>query len=581
MPSTSPHRRWPRLAIGPHDRRLRDQGGARADARLVAGRALQGARAGERVALGRARLVLAVRARSHVERRRCVGLRRVRRACLLVAWRCLDRRRRRADAGAADLKRLLAYSTVEHAGIVALALGFGGPLGEFAARLAHRQRTRSRRSAAFFAVGLVQSADRNDDDLGACTGSGAAARLAAFCWRRWRRLAVLPPFGLFVSEVLVDRSGVIAGRGCALALGVFGMGLAFAALARTAIAIESGAPVAGPATWCARGAGEQWRPGIRLGACAAGVRRVACVGGHVAFGCWRVEARSRRSGLRSTEVVAERSRAGVPFGAYAERDCVHYCFLDARRDRCALACAIEPRAPYHAFAPAVSRYSRGTNARCATNVGSRSSELADPRPFRAHDGAMPAAIVAHGRRRHAIRRRPGPRRDHRTRPFYVQFGRRNGRRARRAARLRTSRRRARARGRDCGGAPLAAVARICGGCSARAFACLRAGARSTGRRADRVHATIDSPGSRSASWSASTIIWRIWPRRVGCRVGCRGSRVAWRSRNARCGCARRRAAIGCCSMRSSRAGVGRRVSRDARAVRVRARRARARRARTT
>ena len=32
-----------------------------------------------------------------------------------------------------DLKRLLAYSTVEHTGIVAIALGFGGPIGWFAA----------------------------------------------------------------------------------------------------------------------------------------------------------------------------------------------------------------------------------------------------------------------------------------------------------------------------------------------------------------------------------------------------------------------------------------------------------------
>ena len=32
-----------------------------------------------------------------------------------------------------DLKRLLAYSSVEHMGIVALAVGIGGPLGLFAA----------------------------------------------------------------------------------------------------------------------------------------------------------------------------------------------------------------------------------------------------------------------------------------------------------------------------------------------------------------------------------------------------------------------------------------------------------------
>ncbi|MHB8230904.1 MAG: proton-conducting transporter transmembrane domain-containing protein, partial [Vulcanimicrobiaceae bacterium] len=50
-----------------------------------------------------------------------------------------------------DLKRLLAYSTVEHAGIVALALGFGGPIGLFAA-LFHIVAHAFAKSAAFFAA---------------------------------------------------------------------------------------------------------------------------------------------------------------------------------------------------------------------------------------------------------------------------------------------------------------------------------------------------------------------------------------------------------------------------------------------
>lgn len=142
-----------------------------------------------------------------------------------------------------DLKRLLAYSTVEHAGIVALALGFGGPLGEFAAVL-HVLSHGFSKAGAFFAVGLVQ-AQTGTTSIGSLHGlwrSGPGGRLLLAALGA---LAGLPPFGLFVSEVLVIAAGVTAGRWWALAAGVFGIGLAFAALARTAIAVESGAPAEG------------------------------------------------------------------------------------------------------------------------------------------------------------------------------------------------------------------------------------------------------------------------------------------------------------------------------------------------
>jgi hydrogenase-4 component F len=139
-----------------------------------------------------------------------------------------------------DLKRLLAYSTVEHAGIVALALGFGTPLGEFAA-LFHIVTPGATKVAAFLAVGLVQRAvgTTTIPDLRGLWRRGAAGRLLLSALAG---LGGAPPFGTFASKALVVIAGVFAGRWLPLALGVFGMGLAFAALARTALAIESGAP---------------------------------------------------------------------------------------------------------------------------------------------------------------------------------------------------------------------------------------------------------------------------------------------------------------------------------------------------
>lgn len=137
-----------------------------------------------------------------------------------------------------DLKRLLAYSTVEHAGIVALALGFGGPLGWFAA-LFHVVSHAFAKSAAFFAAGMVQHERRTTMivDLHGLWSVGHAGR---FVLGALTALSGMPPFGLFVSESLLVVAGVAAHRWLPLGFGLLGMALAFAALSRTAIEIESG-----------------------------------------------------------------------------------------------------------------------------------------------------------------------------------------------------------------------------------------------------------------------------------------------------------------------------------------------------
>lgn len=137
-----------------------------------------------------------------------------------------------------DLKRLLAYSTVEHAGIVALALGFGGPLGTFAA-LFHVVAHAFAKASAFFGAGLVQS-ERGTTTLADLHGLWRSGAAGPFLLASMTALGGMPPFGLFVSELLVVGAGVAAHQWLALSLALAGMVLAFAALARTTIEIEGG-----------------------------------------------------------------------------------------------------------------------------------------------------------------------------------------------------------------------------------------------------------------------------------------------------------------------------------------------------
>ncbi|MHB8177951.1 MAG: proton-conducting transporter transmembrane domain-containing protein [Vulcanimicrobiaceae bacterium] len=137
-----------------------------------------------------------------------------------------------------DLKRLLAYSTVEHAGIVALALGFGGPLGLLAA-LIHAIAHAFSKSAAFFAAGMVQR-EHHTTELGKLRALWKTGRSGRFLLATFTALAGMPPFGLFVSELLLVLAGIAAHRLAPLMVGLVGIALAFAALSRTAIEIQSG-----------------------------------------------------------------------------------------------------------------------------------------------------------------------------------------------------------------------------------------------------------------------------------------------------------------------------------------------------
>lgn len=110
-----------------------------------------------------------------------------------------------------DFKRLLGYHSVEHVGIVALGLGFGGPVGTYGALL-HVLNHGVTKALVFFVAGdaIERYGTKNMHAirgmLRLAPWAGTFLLLAAFS------LAGTPPFSIFISELLVLRAGIAAGR---------------------------------------------------------------------------------------------------------------------------------------------------------------------------------------------------------------------------------------------------------------------------------------------------------------------------------------------------------------------------------
>ncbi len=117
-------------------------------------------------------------------------------SCVFAAFMLYRRR---------DIKRMFAYSSIEHMGIIVFAFGMGGPLANFAALL-HMTMHSLTKSAIFFAVGHISQVKGTQKiaDMGGLTvtnpllGWGLVLGVVA--------IAGLPPLGIFMSEFLVVSS---------------------------------------------------------------------------------------------------------------------------------------------------------------------------------------------------------------------------------------------------------------------------------------------------------------------------------------------------------------------------------------
>jgi hydrogenase-4 component F len=140
-----------------------------------------------------------------------------------------------------NIKRLFAYSSVEHMGIIAVALGFGGTLGMYGALLQVLNHALAK--AVLFLTGgdvslrwKTREAAHVGGLLAVAPVTGGALLLASF--------AVLgsPPFGVFLSELTIVRAGFARGSPAFPLLLLALLGVAFFAFARTTTAMVTGDP---------------------------------------------------------------------------------------------------------------------------------------------------------------------------------------------------------------------------------------------------------------------------------------------------------------------------------------------------
>jgi hydrogenase-4 component F len=147
-----------------------------------------------------------------------------------------------------DLKRLLAYSSVEHMGLMAVAFGVGGPLG-VTAGLLHLVNHAATKALLFFVTGdLVQRFGNRR--ISAIRGALRVAPLTG--WALLIGILAItgaPPFGIFVSEVALVGAGfqgewpAIAAVSAVVVL----LGAIFAGMLMQALRVSYGVPPGGVA----------------------------------------------------------------------------------------------------------------------------------------------------------------------------------------------------------------------------------------------------------------------------------------------------------------------------------------------
>ncbi len=136
-------------------------------------------------------------------------------------------------------KRLLAYSSLEHMGVIALGIGFGTPLA-LAGVLVHLTGHALAKSLGFFAATpLIAHEPRAARH--AVGGVGRTEpRLAGVMSVSLGTLAGLPPLPLFASEILVVAGGFDAGRPWAAAAAAVLLALGFLGLGHAMIEVTAG-----------------------------------------------------------------------------------------------------------------------------------------------------------------------------------------------------------------------------------------------------------------------------------------------------------------------------------------------------
>jgi hydrogenase-4 component F len=142
--------------------------------------------------------------------------------------------------GQRDYKRMLAYSSVEHMGILVFGIGIGG-LGTFGALL-HLVNNGLGKGLLFLSAGNIHRAygsKRTEDVAGALrlTPVSGALFLAGFF-----AITGSPPFGPFMSEFTILNAAVMGGRFGAAALFLLMLAIVFIGMGATVLKVVQGEP---------------------------------------------------------------------------------------------------------------------------------------------------------------------------------------------------------------------------------------------------------------------------------------------------------------------------------------------------
>jgi len=144
-----------------------------------------------------------------------------------------------------DYKRMLAYSSVEHMGILALGIGIGG--GGALGAMFHMVNHSITKAMLFLLAGNILNAygTKSVDEV-----QGVFRRLpASGCLWVMGLLAITgtPPFSLFLSEFLIARAAIEAGRLALAAAYLAVLAWIFAAMSRSMLRMAQGTPAGGGA----------------------------------------------------------------------------------------------------------------------------------------------------------------------------------------------------------------------------------------------------------------------------------------------------------------------------------------------
>ncbi len=137
-----------------------------------------------------------------------------------------------------DYKRLLAYSSVEHMGILALGVGLAGMAGYGA--MLHTVNHAVTKTLLFLCAGHILAACHSKEIRAA---GGLSQRLpvtAAFWLIGVLAITGLPPFGLFLSELTILKGAIQSGHQILAVLYLLGLGVVFIVMLRMVLTMVFG-----------------------------------------------------------------------------------------------------------------------------------------------------------------------------------------------------------------------------------------------------------------------------------------------------------------------------------------------------